>query len=219
MGKHITCLVLSALFWVTAAPVFAQPEFVKDNVTRMVRKVGVHVGAGLSEPFDSDVTKGTRIGVSVGLAPGRDNGWKYPIGLAWFSEELRGPGGEQFGLLQTRVALAGIGYGWHFGKLSTTLSLQGGIALNKVRLDDAVALRVFETSSPVRIRLRNSALVRPQLRFEYFLTDKVTVRTALSYVYMQPNIEVQTVNGRAPGSWNAQNVNLSVGLGYYPFRR
>jgi hypothetical protein len=219
MGNYITCLVLAALFSATAAPVFAQGEFVKDNVTRMIQKVGVHVGVGLSEPLDSDVTKGTRVGVSVGMAPGRDNGWKYPIGLTWFSEELRGPGGAQFGVLQTRAALAGIGYGWHFGKLSTTLSLQGGIALNKVRLDDAIALREFDTPGPVKVRLHNAAVVRPQLRFEYFLTDKVTVRTALSYVYMQPNIEVQTLNGRVPGSWNAQNINLSIGLGYYPFRK
>ncbi|MEO8679406.1 MAG: hypothetical protein ABI665_10190 [Vicinamibacterales bacterium] len=218
MGKNIYLAVIVALLAGNATPAFAQGEFVKENLSRLIKKVGVHVGIGLSEPLDSDVTKATKYGVSVGLAPGRGNGWKYPVGITWFSEELRGASGEQFGLLQTRAALAGVGYGWHFGKLSTTVALQAGIALNTVKLD-AAAARVFDSESEPKIRLKNSAIVRPQVRFEYFITERITVRTALSYIHTQPNIAVQTSAGPAPGNWNAHNVNAAIGLGYYPFRK
>jgi hypothetical protein len=218
VSKHLSLAALVALLAIHATPAFAQGEFVKDNLTRLIRKVGVHVGVGVSEPLDSDVTKAAKYGVSVGLAPGRGNGWKYPVGITWFSEELRGASGEQFGKLQTRAALGGVGYGWHFGRLSATIALQAGIALNTVKLS-AAAARVFDSVTEPKIRLKNSAIVRPQVRFEYFFTEKITVRTALSYIHTQPNIEVQTSAGLAPGSWNTHNVNAAIGLGYYPFRK
>ena len=200
-----------------ATPAFAQSEF-KANLTRMIRKVGVHGSVGVTQPFDSDVTKGLSTGISVGLAPGRKTGWKYPFGLAWFSQELRGPTGDKFGRFLARPIMAGIGYGWHHGNLNTSVEVQGGISFNQVRLEAAPS-RAFNSDSDVRIKLGNSPIVRPQVRLEYFLTPKVTLRTSLNYIYTQPHIVVQMPNGPAPGNWDAQAVNFSVGVGYYPFNK
>jgi hypothetical protein len=77
-------------------PVTAQSEFIKDHAREVVRKVGVHLNVSFREPIDPDVTKGQTYGVSIGLSPGRTNGWKYPVGLTMFSEGLHSPNGEQF---------------------------------------------------------------------------------------------------------------------------
>src|SRR5262245_45650276 len=93
----------------------AQSEAMKNRATEFVRKVGIHLNLSLREPTDPDVTKGRTYGVSVGLSPGRTNGFTFPVGLTMFSENLHSPNGEQFATLNTKAVMAGIGYGWHFG--------------------------------------------------------------------------------------------------------
>jgi hypothetical protein len=83
----------------------------KDRTMGIVRKVGVHLNMSVRDPIDPDVTKGQTFGISIGMSPGRSNGWRYPVGLTMFSENLHGPNGEQFAVLNSKAITAGIGYG------------------------------------------------------------------------------------------------------------
>src|SRR6185369_15505349 len=80
MGKPLTYLAVAILLAATAGPAAAQPEFSKDNVMKMIRKVGIHANVGEMKPLSDNVTKGLTKGVSIGLAPGQHNGWKFPVG-------------------------------------------------------------------------------------------------------------------------------------------
>src|SRR5436190_1977555 len=99
MGKPLTYLAVAFFFAATAVPAIAQPEFSKENITKIIRKVGIHANVGEMKPFADNVTKGLTKGVSVGLAPGVHNGGKFPVGISWYSEDLNGPTGTQFATL------------------------------------------------------------------------------------------------------------------------
>jgi len=205
-------------FVMAPAPAQAQPEFVKDNVTKIVRKVGVHVNMSVREPLDGDVTKGTSFGGSVVLGGGRTPGWKYPVALTTFNENLHGPGGEQFATLSSWAIVGGIGYGWNFGKLTTSAAVQTGVAFNSGRLD-VNAARAFNADGPVSLRVGNSLLLRPKLTLEYFITRKLTIRTSADYMLTRPNIAVTTAAGSIGDRWNASSFHATVGFGFYPFKK
>ncbi|MDO8677161.1 MAG: hypothetical protein Q7R30_01150 [Acidobacteriota bacterium] len=200
------------------APSQAQPEFVKDNVTKIVRKLGVHVNLTVREPLDQDVTKGRSFGASVVLGGGRTAGWKYPFALTTFDEYLHAPDGGQFATLKSWAIVGGVGYGWNIGKLTISPAVQTGVAFNSARLDGNAAL-AFNADGPVSIKVGNSLLLRPKLTLEYFLTQKFTLRTSADYVLTQPNITVTTPSGSIGDRWNASNFHATVGIGFYPFRK
>jgi len=218
MRKSFIYLVVSGLIVLTSAPVFAQ-DFSKDNLTHMLRKVGVHANVGVRKPTDADVTKGLTTGVSIGLAPGSHNGWKFPVGISSYGEDLNGPTGNQFGHLTMRGAYAGVGYGWHLGpKFSTSAAMQVGYSLNKVSAVGSDGL-AFASGDPVSMDVSNSFVLRPRWHTEYFLTKKVTFRTSLNYIITNPDVVVMTAAGRETGKWRANAWNASVGFGFYPFIR
>src|SRR5262245_27482559 len=114
-------------------PAQAQSEPSRSGAVELIHKVGIHLNTSFRDTTDPDVTKGTTFGASIGLSPGRENGWTFPVGLTMFSEDLHSPNGETFAVMRTRAVMAGIGYGWHFGRLSTGATLQTGFALNRGR--------------------------------------------------------------------------------------
>ena len=217
----LTTLVMLALAGLAAAPdqAQAQPSFIKDNVVKMVRKVGLHGNVSFREPTDPDVTKGTTFGASVGLSPGRTNGWRYPFGLTTFSEYLHGPNGQQFATFRARAIMAGIGYGWHFGRLSTGASLQTGYSFNRARPDGDILGAFAVPSGLVSVEAGNSWLLRPQIKAEYFITPKFTFRISADYMLMRPDIVVTTPTGRIGDRWDASNAHANIGFGVYPFRK
>lgn len=219
MGNRIAYLAISALFSMNAVPALAQPEFVKDNVTRIIKKIGVHGNVSVREPLDHDVTKGTTFSVSIGLAPGRTNGWKYPVSLTTFSENLNGPAGEKFAVFKSRAVLAGIGYGWHFGKLSTTASVQAGWGFNHGTLVGDPAHAFGSPEGPASIHIANGPIARPNLRLEYFITPRFTLRTQADYMFLRPGIAVTTAAGPQEDRWHASNFHANFGVGFYPFRK
>ena len=219
MKIHHASIILALSFFLAPATAQAQPEFLKDNVGKLVRKVGVHVNISVREPLDHDVTKGTRFGASIGLAPGRSNGWRYPFALTTFSENLHTPSGEKFAVFKSRAILAGIGYGWHFGKLSTGASVQGGWGFNQGMLVGNVAQSFGVPDGPSSIHIQNAPLLRPQIKAEYFITEKFTVRTSADYMLLRPSVSV-TANGiPQEDRWHASNFHANFGIGFYPFRK
>ena len=199
-------------------PAQAQPEFVKDNVTKIVRKLGVHANVSVREPVDGDVTKGTTYGGAVVLGGGRNPGWKYPVAITSSNMNLHAPGGEQFGRLKSWALVGGIGYNWNFGKLTASAGLQAGYAFNSGTLDGNAAL-AFGDNGPVSLKIGNAFLLRPKVSLEYFLTPKFTLRTTGDYVETHPTITVTTPAGAISDRWNASSFHATVGIGFYPFRK
>lgn len=198
-------------------PAAAQSDFLKDNVGKIIKKVGFHVSTSFADPIDSKrAYRDGSYGFSVGLAPGDKNGWRYPFGIAWYTEQLVAPNGTVFTQLRARPIYGGIGYGWHFGKLTTGAQVQAGYSFNSLK-PEGDPDRAFGPG--MAIDIGNSFAVRPQLKAEYFLTKKFTVRTSLNYVFTNPRVTVVTPTGTISDRWNASNVSLSLGVGVYPFRK
>jgi len=181
-----------------------------------IQKVGVHGNMGFRHPTDPDVSRGVTFGPSIGLSPGRSNGWKVPVALSMFSQELHSANGTQFANVRTRALLAGIGYGWHFGRLSVGPQIEVGYAFNHARMDGNAAA-VFGPSATVHAD--DAWLVRPEFKAEYFITPKVTFRTSVDYVRLEPDVTVTTPNAVIRDEWHMSNVHANVGVGFYPFRK
>ena len=218
MKTFVSTFILIGLM-AAASPAQAQPEFIKDNVGKLIRKVGVHVNTSVREPFDADVTKGTTFSASIGLAPGRKNGWRYPFGFTTFSENLHGPTGEQFASFKSRAILGGIGYGWHRGRLSTGASLQGGFGFNHGTLFGNTASALGSPEGPTSIHIKNSPLLQPRVKVEYFITPKFTVRSSADVMLLRPSIAVTTAAGPQEDRWRTSNFHANFGIGFYPFRK
>jgi len=210
--------VIPAVILALAAP--ADAGVIKENVARLIRKVGIHAGGSYRYPLDRDVTKGWGWGVSIGLSPGDKNGWKYPVSLNFFTQDLHSPNGDQFASVRTRALLGGIGYGWHFGRLSTSVEMQAGYALNHVSVKGDLQ-QAFEVLSGlgVSVDVKDSWLLRPSIKAEYELTRKFSVRVSGDYVYMRPGITVTTPTQRFDRRWDESNLHANFGVGFYPFRK
>lgn len=218
MRKSLTYFVASMLVFATSAPAFAQ-EISKENLKNMMRKVGVHANVGVRTPTDKDVTEGLTKGISVGLAPGTHNGWKFPVGISTYGEDLNGPAGDHFGRLTMQGVYAGVGYGWHLGsKFNTSLALQAGYSRNKIRAIGTDG-RAFASGDPISMDVNNSFVLRPRWHTETFISRKVSFRTSLNYIITNPDIVVITAAGRETQTWKPNALNASVGLAFYPFLR
>jgi hypothetical protein len=224
MGGMKIChasVIFALTFVLAPATAQAQQEFLKDKVTKIMRKVGVHGNMSVREPLDHDFTKGTTFGGSIGLAPGRTNGWRYPFGFTTFSENMHTPDGTKFAVFESVAVLGGVGYGWHFmnGKLSTGASVQGGWGFNHGSLVGNVAQAFGVPDGPSSIHIANTPLLRPQIRAEYFLTEKFTLRTSADYMLLRPGVAVITSGIAQPDHWHASNFHANFGIGFYPFRK
>jgi hypothetical protein len=211
-----TFAVLITLLLPFVGPVDARAQSLKDNLVQIVKKVGVHGNVSVRHPIDEDVTKATSFGGSIGLAPGHTGGWKYPVGLTLFSEDLHSPNGGQFAFVRHFGLLAGVGYGWHFGRLATSADFQVGYALTREKINgDLVA--AWGTPA-VGVRAENAFLWRPQFKTEYFISEKFTIRAGVDYMHSHPEITVTTPSGQVTG-WDLSNIHANVGIGFYPFRK
>lgn len=202
------------------SPARAQSEFIKDNVSKIVRKVGFNASTSFSDPIDKDnIVRDGSYGLSVGLAPGHTNGWQYPFGFAWFTEELKGPTGASFVKLQSLPIVGGIGYRWHFGKLSTVIQMQAGWAFNSGKAIGDMGAAFGAPGFPVSADIGDSLVVRPQAKVEYFLAPKLSVRSSLNYVMARPMVTLTTPQGTTSRRWDASHMTFSLGVGIYPFRK
>ena len=209
----LICGVLLAM-----APASARADSFQDTVRSIIRKVGVHGDMSFRKPMDPDVTRGTSFGPSVGLSPGRSNGWKYPVSLSLISEDLHGPNGMQFGTVRSRALLAGVGYGWHFGQLAVGPDIQVGYSFNRHDMTGN-ASDAFDAAGPVTMDVGNSWILRPALKAEYFITPKITFRTSVDYVWMEPTVTVTTPTGVFDNQWGMSNMHARIGFAVYPFRK
>jgi hypothetical protein len=62
-------------------------------------------------------------------------------------------------------------------------------------------------------------VVRPQLKAEYFLHRKLSLRTQLSYTYTDPDVVIHTGVQDFSREWRPHHTQLSFAVGVFPFRK
>jgi hypothetical protein len=208
------------LFALMPRPAQAQ-DFIKNNWKHWVEKTGVYVSASTRTAVDDEVNMGTTLGLGLGFASEHQrSGRKYPFSFSGYSGDLETAGGNDFGRISARQIMSGIGYSWarRNGKMVYGAQMGVGYSFNKVTLDPGVA-RAFGVPEPVGVDVSNSWVLRPQVKAEYFVFRKLSLRTQLSYTFTDPDVVIHTVNQDFVHDWNPNHYQLSFAVGVFPFRK
>jgi hypothetical protein len=196
----------------------AQGDFVKSKLKELIEKSGIYVSASTRSSIDDEVRMGTTIGVGYGTAGAKRNGVKYPFSYSGYSGDLETHEGTDFGRFKARQLMSGIGYQWVHGKMVYGAQLGLGYSFNDVTLNPGTAA-AFGVPEPVAVSVTNSFVVRPQLKAEYFLHRKLSLRTQVSYTYTDPDVVIHTVTENIGQEWRPHHLQLSFAVGVFPFRK
>jgi hypothetical protein len=211
----LTATLLVAL---VPRPAQAQGDFVKGQLTQLIKKAGIYVSTSKKTATDNDVDITNKIGISPGLAGRLRTGKKYPFSISGYSADLEtnGAGFARFKALQI---ISGIGYEWApSNKFIYGAQLGVGYSFNKLDMN-AAAPEMFNTAGPVQIDVSNSWVLRPQLKAEYFVVPKVSVRLQGGYLLTNPHVTVQTPTARYERDWRPSNYYVSLAMGFFPLRK
>jgi hypothetical protein len=202
------------------SPAQAQGDFIKEKVKHLIEKSGVYVSASTRTTIDDEVSMAPSIGIGYGSAGHARTGKKFPFSFSGYRGDLETSGGNEFGRLSAKQIMSGVGYQWARmgGKMVYGAQLGIGYSFNKVTLNPGVAL-AFGVPEPVGVEVSNSWVLRPQLKAEYFLHRKISVRTQLSYTYTDPDVVIHTVNQDFAHEWNPDHWQLGFAVGLFPFRK
>ena len=209
--------MVALLLLASTVPASAQSSL-SDKAVAKLKRVGIHLNAGLRHPLDEGVESGGILGLSVGLSPSGDGGWSIPFSINWSSADLV-QNEIHFATIRSYYVLSGVSYSVRRSRWSVGAAMEGGLAVNRARLEPRAQEAFGVPNTVVRINRKNSMVLRPQIKAEYFLTRMISLRTSLKYLFTEPDVEIETVNGRLPGRWNTHYVNLNFGVGLYPFRK
>ena len=211
----IGALILALL----PSPAQAQGE-IKDRLKNLIEKSGIYVSMSTRSSLDNDVAMGPSLGIGYGTASKNPrDGKKYPFSFSSYSGNLEtGDNNARFGRFKAQQIMSGIGYQWVRGKMIYSTQLGLGYSFNKVTLDPGVAV-AFGVPEPVGVDVSNSWVVRPQVKAEYFLHRKVSLRTQLGYTYTDPEVVIRTVSQTLTHEWRPHHVHLSFAVGFFPFRK
>jgi hypothetical protein len=213
-------LTFAAVMFLAPAPAQAQGDFIKDKVKSFIEKAGIYASLSSRSSIDNDVNMGPSLGIGYGSASRNPRtGRKFPFSFSSYSGDLEtADGNAAFGRFKSQQIMSGIGYQWVRGKMIYTTQLGIGYAFNKVTLDAGAPL-AFGVNEPVRVDVSNSFVVRPQAKAEYFLHRKVSVRGQLSYTYTDPDVVITTATEQLSREWRPHHVQLSIAMGFFPFRK
>lgn len=200
------------------APAQAQGDFIKEKVKHLIEKSGVYVSASTRTALDSEVSMATSLGIGYGTAGSLRTGKKFPFSFSGYSGDLETSGGSPFGRLSAKQIMTGVGYQWARGKLVYGVQLGIGYSFNKVVLDPGVAV-AFGVPEPVGVEVSNSFVVRPQVKAEYFVFRKLSLKTQFSFTYTDPDVVIHTVSQDFAHEWNPDHWQLSFAVGVFPFRK
>jgi hypothetical protein len=208
--RVLVCAVLAC----TATATNASAQIVANTVKR----AGIGGSAGGYFTFDDEVNVGSAYGVNFGLAPAP--GFGPTLGFGWYQGDLKlsGVSGEtEVGVLRVRPLMAGVSYTWVHGRVATGVSINAGISVNTIKLNDRYRT-FFGPGTEVRVDASNSFAVRPQLRVEYTVAKKVGAFSSAGYFFTKFDNVIETPVGRFENEWDGSSFNLFVGAMFYPFR-
>jgi hypothetical protein len=211
-------LTTALLIALLPQPAQAQGDFVKGKIKELIERAGIYVSASTRTALDEEVDMGPSLGIGFGLAGKQTAGRKIPFSFSSYSGALDAGDDNRFGRISAKQLMTGIGYSWTHGKWVYGGQLGVGYSFNKVTLDPGVAL-AFGVPEPVAVDVSNSFVVRPQLKAEYFLHRKMSLRTQLSYTYTDPDVIIRTVAGDVAHDWNPNHFQLSFAVGIFPLRK
>jgi hypothetical protein len=206
------------LLWPASAQ--AQGDYMKDHLKGLIEKSGIYVSMTTRTPIDDDVHMGPSLGIGYGTASSNQRtGKKYPFSFSSYGGDLEtADAHNRFGRFRAHQIMSGIGYQWVHGKMVYSAQLGLGYSFNSVSLDPGVAI-AFGVPEPVGVSVSNSFVVRPQVKAEYFLHRKLSLRTQLGYTYTDPEVVIHTVTEDISHEWRPQHMQLSFALGFFPFRK
>lgn len=190
----------------------------RSKVKDLIEKSGVYVSASTRTSVDKDVVMGPTFGVGYGTAGAKRNGWKYPFSFSGYRGALASKSGVEFGEFKAKQIMSGVGYQWVHGKMVYSAQLGLGYSFNQVTLDPA-APTAFASAEAIRYDVSNSFVVRPQVKAEYFVHPKISLRSQLSYTYTDPDVVVHTATETMSHEWRPHHVHLSFAVGIFPFRK
>jgi hypothetical protein len=209
------------MFALLPAPAQAQGDFIKDTLKDLIEKSGVYVSIGTRQSIDNDVEMGPSLGIGYAtLSLNPRTGKKYPFSFSTYSGDLRTSDTRQtFGRFGAKQIMTGIGYQWVRGRMIYSTQFGVGYSFNNVDIESAASNVFNAPQGPVSVDVSNSWVLRPQLKAEYILHPKVSVRSQLSYTYTDPNVIVQTATSRHEHEWRPHQVKFDIGVGVFPFRK
>jgi hypothetical protein len=212
-------LIGALLFALLPRSAEAQGDFVKSKLKDIIEKSGVYVSAATRTAVDNDVQMGPTFGVGYGTAGQKRNGWKYPFSFSGYRGALTSETSDvEFGEFKAKQIMSGVGYQWVHGKMVYSAQMGLGYSFNNITLNPA-APTAFTSGEAVRYDVSNSFVVRPQVKAEYFLHHKLSLRTQLSYTYTDPDVIVHTATESLAREWRPHHVHLSFAVGVFPFRK
>ena len=196
----------------------AQGDFVKSKLKDLIERSGVYVSASTRTSVDKDVVMGPTFGLGYGSAGQKRNGWKYPFSFSGYRGDLATKSGTEFGEFRAKQIMSGVGYQWVHGKMVYSAQLGLGYSFNQVTLNP-VAPAAFASTEAIGYDVSDSFVVRPQVKAEYFVHPKVSLRSQLSYTYTDPDVIVRTPTETLAHEWRPHHVHLSFAVGVFPFRK
>ena len=175
----------------------------------------VGVSATMVRPSAPDLRPTTGVGVVLGR--GSRPGWGITGALNWFEVDVEGAFAGidgPLGTLRVRPLMAGPSYTFVHGRVATSLSLVGGPAFSRVRLDDSVRDRVTLVSgSRFEEEVGTFTLaVRPGASVSYALTRRVALTGFGGYLFNRPRFTLRTGGEESVTRWSADALVLSTGV-------
>ena len=218
MRLHTLGASVALVLTLLPSPALAQGDFVKSKLKNLIERSGVYVSASSRSSLDEDVRMGRTVGVGYGVAGPQVTGRKIPFSFGGYGGDLETGGGSNVGRFKATQVMSGIGYSWVYGKMTYGVQVGVGYSFNKVTLDPAVS-GALGVSEPVSVSVSNSWVLRPQVKAEYFLTRKISLRSQLSYTYTDPDVVVRVGTQELTQNWRPNHMQLSFAVGFFPFRK
>jgi hypothetical protein len=165
----------------------------------------------LSDPRLSGL--GSRVTVGPNVRLGSGTGAGPAIGLGWIAADLYAASGagDPLARIRIRPVMAGLGYTLRYQRLSTSLSLVGGVAINSLTLPDRIDLA--ETA----LSVNHSLAWRPGVSFWLDVDDRVALNLFTGYLVTRPRITMVEGGLILERRLRADTLLVSAGVAYKIF--
>ena len=199
MNRKILCALGVFLLVSAARPAHAQSK----------GRIGVGVGVTSVRPRAPELRHTTFPNLIVRLNPGV--GWGLAGALDWFNADLGGDF-EGVGRTEVRPLMGGVGYGFRKNRLWTSVSVVGGPAINRIRLNDSAR----DDYSVVKSQ-RITFAVRPGASITYNVAPRIGLTAFAGYLFNRPHYTLRTRAGDVKTDWTTDSTIVSVGIVYSLF--